>query len=164
MSFNEKKRNEFLDIPYAEHIVPFPNFATVIMQHAREFPDKIALGFNSRSYTYFELIKTCLALDLNSNITLSMKDPENDLIIILALLVQGISFKLDFKADTILQLDKIKQGDLGKSISRLVPAGKALFGDEYYEVHTYGTFIDQNTKIEVVKIENNKIFVKQTKS
>ncbi len=58
---------------------------------------------------------------------------------------------------------KIKQGDTGKSISRLVPAGKALFGDEYFEVHTYGTFIDQNTEIEVVKIENNKIFVKQAK-
>lgn len=112
MSFNEKKRNEFLDIPYAEHIVPFPNFATVIMQHAREFPDKIALGFNSRSYTYSELIKTCLALDLNSNIILSMKDPENNLIIFLALLVQGISFKLDFKADTILKLDRIKQSDV----------------------------------------------------
>lgn len=112
MSFNEKKRNEFLDIPYAEHIVPFPNFATVIMQHAREFPDKIALGFDSGSYTYSELIKTCLALDLNSNITLSMKDPENDLIIFLALLVQGISFKLDFKADSILKLDRIKQSDV----------------------------------------------------
>lgn len=59
--------------------------------------------------------------------------------------------------------DKIKQGDTGKSISRLVPAGKARFGDEYYEVHTYGTFIDQNTKIEIIKIENNKIFVKQIK-
>ncbi len=59
---------------------------------------------------------------------------------------------------------KIKPGDKGKSISRLVPAGKAFFGGDYYEVHTYGTFIDQNTEIEVVKIENNKIFVQQIKS
>lgn len=59
---------------------------------------------------------------------------------------------------------KIKKGDVGKAISRLAPAGKAYFGDEYYEVHTYGTFIDQNTEIEVIKIEHNKIFVKQIKS
>ncbi len=63
-----------------------------------------------------------------------------------------------------IDANKIHKGDTGKSISRLAPAGKALFGDEYYEVHTYGTFIDQNTEIEVIKIENNKIFVKQIKS
>ncbi|MBU1012731.1 MAG: hypothetical protein KKG99_06985 [Bacteroidetes bacterium] len=56
---------------------------------------------------------------------------------------------------------KIKKGDIGKSISRLVPTGKAIFNNEYYEVHTYGTFIDQNIEIEVVSIEHNKILVKQ---
>ena len=63
-----------------------------------------------------------------------------------------------------IDANKIKKGDKGKSVSRLVPAGKAVFGDEYYEVHTYGTFIDQNVEIEVVKIEQNKIFVKQIKT
>jgi len=109
MSFNEKKRNEFLDIPYAEHIVPFPNFASVIMQHAREFPDKMALGFNSKSYTYSELLQTCLELELKTNLTLSMKDIENDLILLLALLLQGIPFNLNFEANTTLKLNKIKR-------------------------------------------------------
>jgi hypothetical protein len=109
MSFNEKKRNEFLDIPYAEHIIPFPNFASVIMQHAREFPDKIALGFNSKSYTYSELLQTCFELELKTDITLSMKDTENDLILLLALLLQGIPFNLDFEANTTLKLNEIKR-------------------------------------------------------
>lgn len=109
MSFNEKKRNEFLDIPYSEHIVPFPNFASVIMQHAREFPDKMALDFNTKSYTYSELLQTCLALKLKADITLSMKDTENDLILLLALLLQGISFNLDFEANSTLKLNEIKR-------------------------------------------------------
>jgi len=60
--------------------------------------------------------------------------------------------------------DKIKEGDVGRTISRLVPTGKAIFNNEYYEVHTYGTFIDHNTEVEVVSIEHNKILVKQKKS
>jgi len=107
MSFNEKKRNEFLDIPYTEHIVPFPNFASVIMQHAREFPDKIALDLSTGSYTYADLLKTCLALELKSNMTLSMKDTENDLIIFLALLTQGIPFNLNFNSNSTTKLSKI---------------------------------------------------------
>lgn len=57
--------------------------------------------------------------------------------------------------------DKIKPGDQGKAISRLVPMGKAIINGEYYEVKTSGEFIDQETKIEVVKIEYNKVFVKK---
>ena len=63
----------------------------------------------------------------------------------------------------LIDLDKVKVGDIGKTISRLAPAGKALINQEYYEVHTYGSFIDQNTEIEVVDIDHNKIFVKQKK-
>jgi hypothetical protein len=106
---NITQQREFLNIPYAEHIVPFPNFASVIMQHAREFPDKIALGFDSRSYTYSELLQTCLELELKTYITLTMKDTENDLILLLALLLQGIPFNLDFKANSTLKLIEIKR-------------------------------------------------------
>lgn len=52
-------------------------------------------------------------------------------------------------------------GDEGKTVSRLAPAGKALFKSEYMEVHTHGDFIDPNTDIEIISIDHNKIFVKQ---
>jgi membrane-bound ClpP family serine protease len=62
----------------------------------------------------------------------------------------------------IINVEKIKIGDRGKTISRLAPMGKALINGEYYEVKTNGEFIDQDTEIEVVKIDHNKILVKTT--
>lgn len=61
----------------------------------------------------------------------------------------------------VIDEKKIKPGDQGKAISRLVPMGKAIINGEYYEVKTNGAFIDQETEIEVVKIEYNKVFVKK---
>jgi membrane-bound ClpP family serine protease len=61
----------------------------------------------------------------------------------------------------VIDSDKIKEGDTGKTISRLAPMGKAIINDEFYEVRTDGSFIDQNIEIVVVKIDRNKIFVKQ---
>lgn len=60
----------------------------------------------------------------------------------------------------VIDIDKIKPGDKGKAISRLAPMGKAIINGEYFEVKTNGEFIDQETEIEVVKIEYNKVFVK----
>jgi membrane-bound ClpP family serine protease len=62
----------------------------------------------------------------------------------------------------LVDADKIKSGDRGKTVSRLAPMGKAEFNGEYYEVNALGQFIDPGTEIEVVKIENNKITVKKT--
>ncbi len=52
-------------------------------------------------------------------------------------------------------------GDKGIAISRLAPMGKAMFGNEYFEVSTNGDFIDENTEITIIKVEGNKIFVKR---
>jgi membrane-bound ClpP family serine protease len=60
----------------------------------------------------------------------------------------------------IIDEDKLKPGDEGKSISRLVPGGKAIFNNEFYEVRTMGEFIDQDVEIVIEKIEDHKIFVK----
>ncbi len=60
----------------------------------------------------------------------------------------------------IIPEGSIKVGDVGKSTSRIVPTGKALINDEYFEVCSSGEFIDPEIEIEVVKIEHNKIFVK----
>ncbi len=60
----------------------------------------------------------------------------------------------------IIDENQLKVGDSGKAISRLVPAGKALFNGEFFEVRTTGEFLDPETEIEVEKIEANKIIVK----
>ncbi len=61
----------------------------------------------------------------------------------------------------VIDETRIKAGDTGKAISRIVPMGKAFINDDYYEVKSSGEFIDQETEIIVTKIEFNKIFVKQ---
>lgn len=61
----------------------------------------------------------------------------------------------------IVDESKIKPGDAGKSVSRLVPTGKALFNNEFYEVRTLGEFLDPGIDIVIEKIEDHKIFVKQ---
>lgn len=63
----------------------------------------------------------------------------------------------------VMDENKLKVGDVGKSVSRLAPAGKAIFNNEFYEVHTHGDFIDPQNAIEIIHIDHNKIIVKQKK-
>ena len=92
------------------------------------------------------------------------------------IVASGVIFIIAFKSNTWKRLmlstnsegrvnevekNKLHIGDLGKSISRISPAGTALFDNELYEVHTNGDFIDQETEITITKLEDNKIFVKK---
>lgn len=56
----------------------------------------------------------------------------------------------------------VSLGEVGISISRLNPMGKALFGDRILEVTTAGEFVDAEKDIEVIKVQQNKITVKST--
>ena len=55
---------------------------------------------------------------------------------------------------------ELNVGDRGTTISRCAPMGKAEFKDSYYEVSTLSEFIDQDKKIEIIKISGNKIYIK----
>ena len=72
----------------------------------------------------------------------------------------ALSASIDSKVNVIDE-NKIKPGDTGKTVSRLAPMGKAQINGEFYEVSTNGDFIDQQTEIIVLKIEYNKIIVKR---
>jgi len=67
------------------------------------------------------------------------------------------------KVNTIKE-GKLKVGDTGTTISRCVPMGKAEFNNVYYEVSTLSEFIDQEQKIEIIRISGNKIFIKKINS
>ena len=54
----------------------------------------------------------------------------------------------------------VEVGEEGKSVTRLNPSGKALFGDKLIEVDATGEFVDAESKIVVTKVEQNKIRVK----
>lgn len=57
----------------------------------------------------------------------------------------------------------VKPGDEGITVSRLAPMGKAVINDNIVEVTAMGELIDQQSTIEVVKVEGNKIIVKLKK-
>lgn len=61
----------------------------------------------------------------------------------------------------VVEEDVIKKYDEGITITRLNPMGKALINDEYYEVSSKDDYISENSPIVVVKVEGNKIIVKQ---
>jgi membrane-bound ClpP family serine protease len=59
---------------------------------------------------------------------------------------------------------KIKQGDQGVAFNNIRPNGTAIINDKRVEVYSIGEFIDRQTKVEVVKVEGYKIYVKPIKT
>ena len=53
-----------------------------------------------------------------------------------------------------------KVGDHGKAITRLAPIGKAMINDKMVEAKSMAGFVDENTEIEIVKIQNTNVVVK----
>ncbi len=104
-------KTDYLNIPVVEHIVPFPNFGSVLLQHAREFPDKPALIFEGKAYTYLELLKECLTYKIEKDIEyeVELNHVQDNIILILALLTQGSAFKLNFlKSGTYIREESTK--------------------------------------------------------
>ena len=66
--------------------------------------------------------------------------------------------KIEGKVNNINN-EKIKVGDIGKTIGRLAPMGKVKVNGETVEAQSTGTYIDQNTEIKVSKIKSNSIIV-----
>jgi membrane-bound ClpP family serine protease len=54
----------------------------------------------------------------------------------------------------------LEVGMLGTAISDIKPFGKAMFQEELYEVKSDSGFIEVGKSLEISKIENNKIIVK----
>lgn len=59
--------------------------------------------------------------------------------------------------------DKVSVGDIGRAKTRLAPMGEALFGDEYVEVKAMEEIIYPEAPVQVVRIDDNKIYVKEVK-
>lgn len=70
-----------------------------------------------------------------------------------------LNTNIDSKAIDIFE-DKLSVGDRGRTLSRLSPIGSAKIMDEVYEVKALEGMIDSGVEIEVVLIEDNRIYVK----
>ena len=70
--------------------------------------------------------------------------------------------QIDVKANT--EVDKVKAGDKGVTLSRLVPIGKVKFENVTCEAHNAdGSFVDPGVEVEVTAVEDNEVFVKPIK-
>ena len=70
-----------------------------------------------------------------------------------------LNTNIDSKA-VIIDEDMIAVGDTGTTLTRLYPMGNALFGNETYEVKALEGMIDSGEKVEIVLIEDKKIYVR----
>ena len=70
--------------------------------------------------------------------------------------------EINSKVNTI-NTEHLHVGDVGKAISRLVPMGKAMINNEFYEVHSKDGYINQGSEIIVKHIDFNKILVELKK-
>ncbi len=58
-------------------------------------------------------------------------------------------------------MDNLSVGDEGMTTSRLNPMGTARFDNQYIEVTSFDNFTNEGNKVKIIKIEKNKIIVKQ---
>ncbi len=72
----------------------------------------------------------------------------------------GLAKSILSKVNTDAQ--KLSVGDEGVTTSRLNPMGKAFMNNDFFEVSTFGEFIDNNTSIKIVAIDGNKVMVEKT--
>lgn len=70
------------------------------------------------------------------------------------ILENKIAGTLDF-----IDNEKIKEGELGKTLGRLAPMGKIKVNGETVEAQSTGAFIDQNVEVKILKVEKNKVIV-----
>ncbi len=71
-----------------------------------------------------------------------------------------LSRNIEGKVEVGLEEQKIKVGDTGKAMTRLNPVGKVMINDITVEAKSIKGFVDQHTKVEVVKVLTTQVIVK----
>jgi membrane-bound ClpP family serine protease len=68
---------------------------------------------------------------------------------------------IDSSVDNVHKMEgRVKEGDVGTTITRLNPMGKVQVNGEYYEAKSLDRLLDPGIAIEVIKVETNKLIVK----
>ena len=67
---------------------------------------------------------------------------------------------IDSKVDDVPQNKGIEVGMTGVALTRLAPAGQAEIGDVVTEVFSRDSVVSAGSRVEVVELSDNKVFVK----
>ncbi len=59
-----------------------------------------------------------------------------------------------------LQKNTYNVGDRGVAVSELRPNGKGMFNENKVDIYSNGDYVERGTQVEIVRISNDKIFVK----
>ena len=54
---------------------------------------------------------------------------------------------------------EIEVGDIGEAVSALRPIGKADFNNKLIEVRSHGNYVKTGERVQVIRLEDNKIYV-----
>lgn len=73
---------------------------------------------------------------------------------------EKMSLKTNITSKAIVLEDSVSAGDKGQAVTRLAPMGNVRFGNEVQEVVSLDGIINSGERVEVVRIEDNKIYVK----
>ena len=72
----------------------------------------------------------------------------------------ALNTEISSKVD-LVSAPGLEKGAIGKAISRLAPMGKVHIGEQDFEAKSIDAFIDQDTEVEVVRVEGNTVIVKK---
>jgi membrane-bound ClpP family serine protease len=75
----------------------------------------------------------------------------------------ALNTKINGSVENIKKEGKFAVGERGKTITRLAPIGKAMFNDRIIEAKSLSGYIDENTEVEIIKIQNTNVIVKPLK-
>jgi membrane-bound ClpP family serine protease len=75
----------------------------------------------------------------------------------------ALDTKIDSSVDNIKKEGRFAIGEKGKTITRLAPIGKAMFNDKIIEAKSLSGYINENTEVEIIKIQNTNVIVKPLK-
>jgi membrane-bound ClpP family serine protease len=96
----------------------------------------------------------------------------SSLVLVLIAVVAGFkviqSNKLAMNAEISGRVNELentyKVGDKGVAATEFRPNGKGIFNGNKIEVYSTGEYIERNTPIEIIKITQDKIYIKQSKT
>ncbi len=75
----------------------------------------------------------------------------------------ALDTKINSSVDNIKKEGKFAVGERGKTVTRLAPIGKAMFNNKIVEAKSLSGYIDENTEVEIIKVQNTNVIVKPLK-
>jgi len=75
----------------------------------------------------------------------------------------ALDTKIDSSVENIKKEGRFMVGERGKTVTRLAPIGKAIFNNKIIEAKSLSGYINENTEVEIIKIQNTNVIVKPLK-